>query len=169
MSKSDGISIGNQDINFPKNNLFIYNNEAISTIALAYFIAKVKVISIPKFMLILPFVLHEQTLRQLNNNSINRSLEEFIIKKPLLLSNFNSRYKDFLPLSINSITILNELEIIVLDREYIYYNPNGNFKRKSNHDIGDRAKKIMKGIDNLIEIITQNDQNSLYLTLKIEL
>ncbi len=35
--------------------------------------------------------------------------------------------------------------------------------------MGERIKKIMKGIDNLIEIVTLNDQNSLYLTLKIEL
>lgn len=160
--------IGNQDIKFKKN-LFIYNNEAISTIALGYFISKVKVISIPKLMLILPFVLHEQTLRQLNNNSINRSLEELIIKKPLLLSNFNSRFKDFLPLSINSVTILYELQIIKIDRDYIYFNEDSNFNYRDLKEIGERAKKILKGIDSLKEIITKTDNNSLYLTLKIEL
>lgn len=160
---------GNQDISISRNNLFIYNNEAISTIALAYFMSKVGVISIPKFMLVLPFVLHEQTLKQLNNNSINRSLEELIIKKPLILSNFNSRYKDFLPLSINSITILNELKIIELDREYIYFNEKSIFKKRDLNNIGNRIKKIMKGIDSLIEIITHNDNNTLYLNLKIVL
>lgn len=160
---------GKQDINPLKNNLFIYNNEAISTIALGYFMSKVKVISIPKFILILPFVLHEQTLRQLNNNSINRSLEELIIKKPLLLSNFNSRFKDYLPLSINSVTILNELKVIKLDREYIYFNEESNFRTRDLTDIGTRIHKITKGLDNLIEIITNIDNNSLYLTLKIEL
>ena len=160
---------GEQDINSLKNNLFIYNNEAISTIALGYFMSRVKVISIPKFMLVLPFVLHEQTLRQLNNNSINRSLEELIIKKPLLLSNFNSRFKDFLPLSINSVTILNELQVIKLDRKYIYYNEDSNFRTRELKDIGNRIQKIIKGIDSLIEIITNIDNNSLYLTLKVEL
>lgn len=160
--------IGNQDIKFKKN-LFIYNNEAISTIALGYFISKVKVISIPKLMLILPFVLHEQTLRQLNNNSINRSLEELITKKPLLLSNFNSRFKDFLPLSINSVTILYELQIIKIDRDFIYFNQDSNFNNRDLKEIGERAKKILKGIDSLKEIITKTDNNSLYLTLKIEL
>ncbi len=160
--------IGNQDIKFKKN-LFIYNNEAISTIALGYFISKVKVISIPKLMLILPFVLHEQTLKQLNNNSINRSLEELIIKKPLLLSNFNSRFKDFLPLSINSVTILYELQIIKIDRDFIYFNEDSNFNNRDLKGIGERAKKILKGIDSLKEIITKTDNNSLYLTLKIEL
>ncbi|UFH36066.1 three component ABC system middle component [Flavobacterium acetivorans] len=160
---------GKQDTNPLKNNLFIYNNEAISTIALGYFMSRVKVISIPKFMLILPFVLHEQTLKQLNNNSINRSLEELITKKPLLLSNFNSRFKDFLPLSINSVTILNELQIIKIDREYIYFNRDSNFKTSELKDIGTRIQKIMKGLDRLIEIITSMDNNSLYLTLKVEL
>lgn len=160
---------GNQDTSILRNNLFIYNNEAISTIALGYFMSKVGVISIPKFMLVLPFVLHEQTLKQLNNNSINRSLEELIIKKPLILSNFNSRFKDFLPLSINSITILNELDIIELDREYIYFNQISLFNQRDLNEIGNRVKKIMKGIDSLIEIITNHDNNSLYLTLKIEL
>jgi hypothetical protein len=160
---------GNQDTSILKNNLFIYNNEAISTIALGYFMSKVRIISLPKFMLVLPFVLHEQTLKQLNNNSINRSLEELIIKKPLILSNFNSRFKDFLPLSINSVTILNELGIVQLDREYIYFNEKSIFNKRDLNEIGDRIKKIMKGIDSLIEIITNNDNNSLYLTLKIEL
>lgn len=169
MIKLDGTMTGNQDINSLKNNLFIYNNEAISAIALGYFMSRVRVISIPKFMLILPFVLHEQTLRQLNNNSINRSLEELITKKPLLLSNFNSRFKDFLPLSINSVTILNELQIIKVDRKYIYFNRDSDFKSSDLKDIGTRIQKIMRGLDRLIEIITSMDNNSLYLTLKIEL
>lgn len=160
---------GNQDTNIITNNIFIYNNEAISTIALGYFMSKVSVISIPKFMLVLPFVLHEQTLKQLNNNSINRSLEELMIKKPLILSNFNSRFKDFLPITTNSVTILNELGIIKLDREYIYFNEESNFNNRELNEIGTRVKKIMKGIDSLIEIIANNDNNSLYLTLKIEL
>lgn len=160
---------GKQDIKFNINNLYIYNNEAISSIALGYFMSKVKVISINKFMLVLPFVLHEQTLKQLNNNSINRSLEELIIKKPLLLSNFNSRFKDFLILSTNSVTILNELEVITLDREFIYYNEQSCFNKNNMRDIGKRIDKIMKGIDSLIDIITGQDTNSLYLILKVEL
>lgn len=160
---------GNQGTNIITNNIFIYNNEAISTIALGYFMSKVGVISIPKFMLVLPFVLHEQTLKQLNNNSINRSLEELMIKKPLILSNFNSRFKDFLPITTNSVTILNELGIIKLDRQYIYFNEESNFNNRELNEIGTRVKKIMKGIDSLIEIIANNDTNSLYLTLKIEL
>lgn len=160
---------GNQDTNIITKNIFIYNNEAISTIALGYFMSKVGVISIPKFMLVLPFVLHEQTLKQLNNNSINRSLEELMIKKPLILSNFNSRFKDFLPITTNSVTILNELGIIKLDREYIYFNEESNFNNRELNEIGTRVNKIMKGIDSLIEIIANNDNNSLYLTLKIEL
>lgn len=161
--------IGNQDTKLAKNNLYIYNNEAISAVALAYFMSKIKVVPISKFFLVLPFVLHEQTLNQLNNKSINRSIEEFIIKKPLLLSNFNSRYKDFLILSTNSITILNELKIVTLDREYIYYNENSNFNLRGVKNIGKRIEKIMKGIDNLIDIISSQDNNSLYLILKIEL
>lgn len=160
---------GKQGIRFDINNLYIYNNEAISSIALGYFMSKVGVISINKFMLVLPFVLHEQTLKQLNNNSINRSLEELIIKKPLLLSNFNSRFKDFLILSTNSVTILNELEVIKLDRKFIYYNEQSSFNKNNMRDIGKRIDKIMKGIDNLINIITAQDSNSLYLILKIEL
>lgn len=160
---------GEQDIKFNINNLYIYNNEAISSIALGYFMSKVKVISINKFMLVLPFVLHEQTLNQLNNNSINRSLEELIIKKPLLLSNYNSRFKDFLILTTNSVTILNELDVITLDREFIYYNEKSSFNKNNMRDIGNRIKKIMKGIDNLIDIIKSQDSNSLYLILKIEL
>jgi hypothetical protein len=160
---------GNQNIESINNNHYIYNNEAISSVALGYFMSQVKVIPIDKFMLVLPFVLHEQTLKQLNNNSINRSVEEFIIKKPLLLSNFNSRFKDFLILSTNSVTILNELEVITLDRTYVYYNEHTNFNKKYIRGMGKRMERIMRGIDSLIHIISSQDSNSLYLILKIEL
>ena len=72
-------------------------------------------------------------------------------------------------LSTNSVTILNELEVITLDRKFIYYNEQSSFNKNNMRDIGKRIDKIMRGIDNLIDIITSQDSNSLYLILKIEL
>lgn len=147
---------------------FIFNNEAISTVCIGYFLSNLKVVSIPKILLVLPFILHEQTVKKLRNNSLKRSLEEFILKNPEVVSNFNARFIDFLPLSVNSLTILKELNIIRLDRNFAYLNEN-NFYPDRDRNIGDRMKNIFKAIDVLSELMIESDVNSFYLNLKIEL
>jgi hypothetical protein len=147
---------------------FIFNNEAISTVCIGYFLSNLKVVSIPKILLVLPFVLHEQTVKKLRNNSLKRSLEEFILKNPEVVSNFNARFIDFLPLSVNSLTILRELNVIRLDRDFAYLNGN-NFHPDYDRNIGDRMKNIFKAIDVLSELMLESDVNSFYLNLKIEL
>jgi len=160
---------GKTDISKKKNEAnFIFNNEAISTVCIGYFINNLKVVSIPKILLVLPFVLHEPTVKKLRGNSLKRSLEEFILKNPEVIANFNARFIDLLPLAVNSITILKELSIIKLDRNFAYLNQD-NFHPDRYRNIGERMKNIFKAIDALCELMIESDINSFYLNLKIEL
>jgi len=148
---------------------YLYNNEAIASIAIGYFLKKHGATSIAKSLLILPFILHEPTLKKLRGSSFKRSLEEFILKHPECLNNFNNRYLDFLPLSINSITLLYEIGVIKIERDKIIYNYSVSFAPEKSNTIGLRAAKMFSAIDVLHELMQNQDTNSFYLKLKIVL
>jgi len=148
---------------------YLYNNEAIGSIAIGFFLKLKGKSSISESLLILPFVLHNPTVKKLRNNSLKRSLEEFILKNPECLINFNSRYIDFLPLSINCILLLNDLGVIKIHRDQLYYNDSIIFSPEDSNTIGTRAKYIFPALDALNEIMVDQDEDSLYLKLKIVL
>ena len=146
---------------------YIYNNEALASVALGYFLKRYGTISIAKLMLVLPFVLHNPTVRNLRSKSNKRSLEEFIIKHPECLINFNTRYFDFLPVSINTITILSEMGVLIIKSDKICYNQYSSFAPENSNKIGDRAKNMFPAIDVLVDLMHGQDVNSFYLKLKV--
>lgn len=148
---------------------YLYNNEAIACVAIGYFLKQHRMISMSKILFVLPFVLHEPTVKKLRNRSYKRSLEEFILKNPECFINFNARFLDFLPLAINALTILSEIGIAKIKGEKIFYNYNSLFSPDKSNEIGNRAKNILPAIDRLDELMKEQDVNSFYLKLKIEL
>ncbi|WP_236895464.1 three component ABC system middle component [Clostridium beijerinckii] len=146
----------------------LYNNEAIGAISIASVLKYAKRITYAKALLILPFFAHKETTAFLKNNSVKvRSLEELIVKKFEYFSNFEDRYYSLIPVSINSILILKELNIIDIDEGIITYidNANINFNDKL---LGKRAKNIINGSERLAKIL-EEDVDSLYLQLRIEI
>lgn len=148
--------------------LSTYNNEAIGTLTMGYFISLSKQLSIAKAMIILPMILHDATARRLRGNSINRSLDEFIIGNVDCLINFNKRYTDFLPVSVNSVMMLREMGIVLLSEDKIIYNSdNTRFNAFSAHNIGNRARALLASVERLVPIIVNEHDWSLYLKLKV--
>ncbi|MEK4524574.1 three component ABC system middle component [Paenibacillus sp. FSL H8-0104] len=149
----------------PKN---LYNNEMIGAIAIYSVLFHLQTISVAKSMLIFPFISHQGTLDFLkNNNTTLRSLEEFIIKKPDFFSNYNDRYYSLLTLSVNSIILLKEMELIRIKNSEISINPEK--KLAINKEAyGLRAFHISIAGKKLSEILNDNDKN-LYLQLKVKL
>ena len=152
-----------------KFNSYLYNNEALASIALGYFLKKQGIISIAKVLLVLPFVLHEPTVKKLKCQSFKRSLEEFILKHPECLLNFNGRFLDFLPLAINALTLLNAMKVIRIKRDMICFNYDSSFFHEYPKNIGARANNMFPAIDVLYELMQDQNINSFYLKLKIEL
>lgn len=151
------------------NTNFSFNNDAIATIAIGYCIMTLGKIDLAKLPFVLPFILHDPCLRKLKNTSNKRSLEEFIVKNPEVLMGFNSRYFNFLPLLINSITLLTEAKIIRVEKDVIFFNRQSYFDPTDNVLIGKRAKNFFKGIDHLNQIMQSESTASFYLKLKITL
>jgi len=160
---------GKQSTKTAKNIGSIYNNEAIASLALGLFIRNLKVISIPKTMLILAFLLHEPTAKKLRSISLKRSLEEFVLKNPEVVMGFNSRFIDFLSLSVNSLTILQDANVITMDREFIYFNNQSYFYPEDYKDVGNRSSNMFRSVEALCAILSESDVNTFYLNLKIEL
>ncbi|MCT4588906.1 MAG: DUF6521 family protein [Carboxylicivirga sp.] len=152
-----------------KKSAYLYNNEGLASVAIGYFMKLQGITTLTKALLILPFVFHEPTVRKLKGRSYKRSLEEFIVKNPECIINFNMRFQDFLPITINSISILNDINVIRIVNDSLHFNYENDFSPELSSSIGSRAKNIFKAIDVLNELMKDQDSSSFYLKLKIEL
>lgn len=148
---------------------YIYNNEAIGAIGIASVINYCQSLSYSKALLILPFLFHEDTVSVLKrSNSVIRSAEEIMVKKIGSFGNFNSRYYSLLPISINSIMLLNQIGEIIITENSIS-NSTQNKIDYTNLSLGKRAQNIIKAAPKLAELLSKEDEQSLYLKLRIQL
>ncbi len=142
-----------------------YNNIGIASIAIHATLNELDSLSLSKAVLIYPFFSSDSLTRFLaRKNSNVKSIEQLIAEKTLLFANFNKRYYDTLPHSINAIQLLIETnDINLLDNnlsrnnDFIYTNKMGN-----------RANRIVKGVKKL-SIILNDETENLYSNLRIEL
>lgn len=147
----------------------LYNNEAIASTALAYCFNELNVIEYSKAFLILPFVLHEPTARRLRGQTNKRSLEEFIVKAPECFITFNARYQDNLVLTVNSIIILYEANVISIKNDIIYFNSQADYSPFKSRSSSKRAEDIQKALDSLCVLFAAESTASFYLKLKVQL
>lgn len=146
----------------------VYNNETIGALAIYSILKQLGSISLTKALLIIPFIAHKNTLDFLKSNNTNlRSLEEFIVKKPELFSNFNDRYYSFLTLSLNSIFLLCEMKSIVIYENTITLNSQNSLSI-TKEKFGERAVQINQGALKLSKILNVEEKN-LYLQLRVQL
>lgn len=146
---------------------YTFNNEAFGIVAIASLLKVSKNLSYSKALLILPMLAHKETFDLLKRSNTDiRSIEHLIAKKSALITNFNKRYFSLLPISINSIIILNEMKVLENSGGIIkYMNDSFDFNQR---DLGKRAKDTVKASDNLARILKASEVN-LYLQLRVEL
>ncbi|MBV7440753.1 hypothetical protein KRX57_04910 [Weeksellaceae bacterium TAE3-ERU29] len=145
---------------------YVYNNEAISSCIFLSILNRVENIEIARACLILPFLLDDRTVSYLTKNKEQSfSLEEIIKQQSHLFISFNKRYLSLLPVSINSLILLNKANKIIIKKELIY--------RKhiniENQNLGIRYNKIEDIIPKFLSIIDNYSTNDLYKILKIQL
>ncbi|WP_417237490.1 three component ABC system middle component [Bizionia paragorgiae] len=142
-----------------------YNNIGIGTLAIASVLNKSNELSVAKASLILPFIIHSESLNYLaKSNTIVKSIEKLIAEKTSFFSNFNARYYDSLEVTFSSIQYLTEMG-------YVQFK-DGKLKNikpmEYNKMMGNRANKIFLAANNISSILTTKDAN-LFLNLRIEL
>lgn len=147
---------------------YFYNNEAFGIVAIASVLKYSKTLPLSKALLILPTVAHKETLNYLKRvNSDVKSIEQLIIKKSNLVTNFNNRFQSLLPVSINSINILCEMKYVKFVDEHLSLLDESKFNF-SESSLGGRAKAIVQASPK-ISVLLQKNANDLYLQLRVQL
>jgi hypothetical protein len=147
---------------------YVFNNEAIGLIAISSVLKYCKQLSYGQTMLILPFLLHEETRKYLKrSNSVKRSIEEVVVKRIKDFGTFNARFRSLLPVAINSILILKEMGAVEIDTNCIRYREGRiDFDDKS---LGKRAISVIQSSEVLSRILVSEEVSSVYLKLRVQL
>ncbi|MEZ6127071.1 MAG: hypothetical protein R3C59_00145 [Planctomycetaceae bacterium] len=144
----------------------LYNNFGIFSLGIAFTSqAFGSVLSLPKALLVAPFLSHQALLDHLSRqNSVVSSIEKLLVQKTVCFSNFNARYYDSLCGSINAIQFLVDVEVAQFRPEGIEVVTAMVFDRR----MGSRAEKIMKAAPRLASLFESSDAD-LYSALRIQL
>ncbi|QYY41511.1 three component ABC system middle component [Aneurinibacillus thermoaerophilus] len=146
----------------------VYNNEAIGVISIAAVLKKVRQVSYAKALLILPIALHKELINFLKREQTTiKSIEQLVARRGNHLANFNERFIELIPVSINSIMLLNEMGIVKLGNGSIYYNEKIEFNFED-ESLGKRTSDILKATNNISNLLKQ-DVSDLYLHLRVQI
>ncbi|MBC5620290.1 three component ABC system middle component [Butyricimonas hominis] len=147
---------------------YTYNNEAIASCLFLELLQKVKTIDTARSCLILPFLLDDKTVKyfQKLSDEENISLEYIAKEQPRLFTSFNKRYLSLLPVTINSLLLLNKNNQIRISSSGIYTKSEFLYEEI---DMGNRFNEIKKALPIFIRMIERYSTVQLYRILKIQL
>jgi len=144
------------------------NNELITGISILAVLRFAKHMQLSKCMLVEPLLSYSKVLSALGrSNSSIKSIEDLIIKECITFSNFNERYKEKMALSINSILLFEQLNLLKMHDEEIYFA--GERFDFNNASLGNTAKSRIAASERLNSILTKGVTSDLYLSLRVEL
>lgn len=149
------------------NSYYVYNNEAISALVIKKYLEFSKSIDISRLFIILPILLDDNLVEILLNENFD-NIESLIDKYPSLFSSFNDKYLELIPITINSFTLLKEMNDVIIENGIISY-VEGGLVNLNESSIGDRIIKIFFSISPFIELSNKYDTSSLYKILKVRL
>jgi hypothetical protein len=145
---------------------YTYNNEAIASCVLLLVLNKVDKLDLARSCLVLPFLLDDRIVNYFTKNQgQNLSLEQLVKDQPRLFVSFNKRYVSLLPVTINSLMILNKSNQITIGNEVIM----SKLFSFHNTNLGDRFSTIKKIIPDFVTMIEKYQTPQLYKVLKIQL
>lgn len=143
---------------------YVYNNEAIASCIFLSILNTIDRLDIARSCLILPFLLDDRTVSYLSKNQ-DIELEDMIKEQSRLFTSFNKRYLSLLPVTINSLTILNASNQISIGNEIVATNQ----LYSKDENLGERFTKIEGVIPKFLSIIEMHSTIQLYKILKIQL
>ncbi|TCC98493.1 three component ABC system middle component [Pedobacter hiemivivus] len=145
---------------------YTYNNEAIGSCVFLSILKSVPSMDIARACLILPFLLDDSTVNYLlRNDIVEGGLQQLVSEQRKLFISFNKRYLALLPVSINSLMLLNKGELIEIGKEITY---------KSSEDVGNialgnRFENIRMAIPKFMSLTASINTVTLYKLLKVQL
>lgn len=142
-----------------------YNNIAVISLAICATLNHSRRLTLSKACLIAPIVSHQDLLAYLARKTTDiQSVEKLVIEKTSCFSNFNKRYIDALPTSVNAIQLLSETAFVYVEEEVIHAVKMVPYSKS----MGFRAEKIYQASLNISNLLNNNPEN-LYLNLRVEL
>ena len=147
---------------------YVYNNEAIASCIFLAYLQNVKSINMAQSCLILPFLLDDGTVSYFMNirDDNDNTLENVVKNRPKLFASFNKRYLSLLPITINSILLLNNNKQIGITTNNIFTKVDFVYDEV---DMGNRFERIKKVIPFLASILNKYSTSQLYKILKVQL
>lgn len=142
-----------------------FNNFGIGAIAIATTLNYHNSLSLPKILLILPLIIHKESLAFFSHQGVTvRNIVGVITARPELFFNFDKRYEANLVNSLNAIQFLIELGWVDHSGGLI------NLRKTLEIDesFGVRCKKIALAAEKISYLLTSSDEE-LYLNLRIKL
>jgi len=140
--------------------------EGTGVFEIAFIIKQLNRISLSKTLLILPLITDLELYNFLKKkNSKIRSIEELMIKKPRCFINFNKRYYSTLISSVNSIIMLQKLNIVKIQHNEIIHLKNLEINLDES-EFSNRIKDLFQISHNLIPIFKE-EISKLYLNLRV--
>ena len=149
------------------NSFYVYNNEAIAALVVKKYLQHCKSIEVSRLFIILPILLSDKSVEALRDENFEK-FESFIQKYPSLFSSFNDKYLELMPIVINSVTILKEMNEVFCEKHTINH-VEGGLVNINEDSIGNRIINIFLAIPKFIELTSNYETSSLYKILKIRL
>jgi hypothetical protein len=143
---------------------YVYNNEAIASCIFLSILNNIDRLDIARSCLVLPFLLDDRTVSYLSKNQ-DMELEDIIKEQSRLFTSFNKRYLSLLPVTINSLTILNASNQISIGNEIAATTQ----LYSKDKNLGERFTKIENVIPKFLSMIEKHSTTQLYKILKVQL
>ncbi|MDD3476297.1 MAG: DUF6521 family protein [Sulfurimonas sp.] len=147
-----------------------YNNIGFSLMSFLSIIKNMNSLEYSKSLLILPLVLHDPLVKYLKDGRVViKGIEDLILSKVEYFLNYNERYFNYLPLSLNTIIFAKKMGYIEVNNNQIIpikeEIENINFNSK---ELGNRLNDVYKASNNIVKIL-EEDINELYFKFRIEI
>lgn len=144
---------------------YVYNNEAISSCIFLSILNQTKILDLARSCLVLPFLLDDRTVNYLTNNEDEDfNLEKLIREQSRLFVSFNRRYLTLMPVTINSLMLLNKSNQIKLGKNIMNVET-----LKIEEGLGERFVKINAVIPKFLSLIGGYTTAELYKILNVQL
>lgn len=145
-----------------------YNIPLLSCIIMAC-IKNKKEINIARLSLLIPMFLDDQIVNRLSHKSEAIKLSNLLNLHQRILSNYNARYYTLLPYIITSLTILLDMNVIIINNGTIINDSNNSFDDLKLKIESQKMQKIINTVDVLLNITENYTTKELFKLLNVQL
>lgn len=147
---------------------YVYNNVAITALAIMSMLSISSRIPLSKVALLMPMLLDDNITQKMVYQNYN-SFDSVVTQNQIYLSNFNDRYTDLLPQVVNGISILLDLNLVSLYGEFVTIENAENHESILSKCDSKRFVGIQTAASKLLKLVKDIDIANDYQKLNIEL